>query len=120
MEKNDGVADFIEACSDDSVAYFCLMYGHEIVKDPAFLIEYFEEPMIGLVYYDYIDKDRYRQFNSFSQSSLDFDRNLVVSKAVLDKVRSNPPKTFHNLIKSAVEMGFMAIHSPYILTKLNE
>ena len=120
MEKNDGVSEFLEACSDDTSAYFCLIYGQNIVKDLTYLIEYFEEPMVGILYYDYIDESGPKHFNSFSQFSIDFDRNIVVSKIALDKVKDKSPKTFHSLIKNIIEMGFIAINIPDILTKSDE
>ena len=90
--------------------------GHEIIEDPSRFLEHFKQPLVGLLYYDYIENNKYNYFSSFGRS-IDFDRNIIISNKVLNISREQYPSTFYQLIRNSLENGLIPLHIPVIMTK---
>jgi hypothetical protein len=119
LEPNDTVLDFLNACKEPSETdIFCILQnGHKFVPGAEQYCDYFGNPMVTLIYYDYEEGGFASYFPSFVYGKVDFTFNVFVRKSDLIKSFEETYNNFQELWLKVIQSNKIAIHIPEILTK---
>ena len=119
LESEDSPKQLFDFCNqipeNDEIDILCLLpVGHKFMPEAQKLCDYFVNPMIAIVYFDFEEDGIVKYHNSYTYGKICFDKNVFVRKNALPD--SGVYNTFSDLWKHILR-DKIAIHVAEIITK---